>query len=168
MQQWHIKNKQINDIICKWCYIIWFSPEMDFMPMVEFLLQVIINVFQLFMMAFILSVKWRMKCNIMRFQESVAFDWSGKIVFIDQNVKMDIQERTFVSFSSVYCQHVKLYGFITIWESRRRFQQGISQTDHAKNWGGYHNARGHHKCGKFIIKIGTTKCDLILIKRICG
>ena len=44
MQQWHIKNKQINDIICKWCYIIWFSPEMDFMPMVEFLLQVTITI----------------------------------------------------------------------------------------------------------------------------
>ena len=45
------------------------------------------HVFQLFLKAFIVSVLWRMKCNIMRFQKSVAFDWYRKIVFIDFKVE---------------------------------------------------------------------------------
>ena len=35
------KNKRINDIICNWRYMIWFSPEIIVLPMVAFPLQVI-------------------------------------------------------------------------------------------------------------------------------
>ena len=44
MQKWRVKNKGINDIICKWCYMIGFSPEMVFLPMGAFPLQVIITI----------------------------------------------------------------------------------------------------------------------------
>ena len=38
------QNKLINDIICNWCYVIWFSPEMVLLPMVAFLLHMIITI----------------------------------------------------------------------------------------------------------------------------
>ena len=31
--------------------------------------------------------------------------------------------------------------------------RNFANSSHAKNWGGYHYARGQHKCGKFIIKL---------------
>ena len=44
MQQWHIKNKRIIGIIRNWCYMILFTPEMIFLPMVAFPIQVIITI----------------------------------------------------------------------------------------------------------------------------
>ena len=70
---------------------------------------------------------------------------------------MDIQERTSVSCSGAISQHVELYGFNTVWESLIWFQQEISQTRAMQKWGDYHNARGHPKRGKYILKLGTTK-----------
>ena len=44
MQHSHINNKRINDIICNWCHVIWFSPEMVLLPMVAFPLKAIITI----------------------------------------------------------------------------------------------------------------------------
>ena len=40
MQHWLIKDKRIRNITCNWCYIIWFSPEMVFLPVSAFQRQV--------------------------------------------------------------------------------------------------------------------------------
>ena len=42
-QQYYTKNKRICGIICNWCYVIWFSPQVVFLPMPAFLLQVIMT-----------------------------------------------------------------------------------------------------------------------------
>ena len=44
--------------------------------------------------------------------------------------------------------------------------RNFANPNHAKNCGGYHNAGDQPKCEKFIIKMGNTKMDLILIKRV--
>ena len=73
---------------------------------------------------------------------------------------MDIQERTSISGSGVNGQHVQLYGFNTIWENPQYdVNKEFRKLDPYKNWGGYHIARGHPKCGKLIIKMGATKME---------
>ena len=44
MQRWHIKNNRISNIIYNWCYMMWLSSEIVFLPMPVPQLQVIINV----------------------------------------------------------------------------------------------------------------------------
>ena len=111
MQHWHIKNKRFNHIICIWCYVTWFSPEMVFLPMVAFPLQVIITI-------------------------------------------------TYSNFSywNLLCWWNNAWS-VTSWDFkiRWRFNQEFCKPEPCENWGRYHDARGHAKCGKFIIKMGTTK-----------
>ena len=45
--------------------------------------------------------------------------------------------------------------------------RNFANPDPCENWGSYQNARCLPKCGKLIIKMGTTKMRLYLIKRIC-
>ena len=85
-------------------------------------------VFQLLIMVFIVSVKWRMEWNITRFQESVAFCGTAKSFSLTRRLKIDIQGRTSVSCNGVNGQYVHLYGFNTVWEPMIWFQQGILQT----------------------------------------
>ena len=45
------------------------------------------HIVQPFLMAFEVSVKWRMVCNILRFADFAAFDWYLKIIFINSIVE---------------------------------------------------------------------------------
>ena len=120
----------------------------------------------IFIMVFIMSEKWRMKCKITRFQESVAFDWYRKSFSLTRRLKMDIQERTSVSCTGVNCQHVKLYGFNTVWESLIWFHQGISS--HAKIGAGTIMQEATPNGANLSSKWVPLQWVLILIRRICG
>ena len=50
------------------------------------------HVFQLFIMSFTVSAEWCIKCNIMRFKESVSFAWYQNFNFIFR-LKMDKEGR---------------------------------------------------------------------------
>ena len=165
-------NKQINDIICNWCYMIWIYSRngLSANGSVHTSGDHHDHVFQFFIMAYIVLVKWRMKCNIMRFQESVAFDWyRKKLLSLTRRLKMDIQERTSLSCSGVNCQHAKLYGFNTIWESLIWFQQGISETRVMRKIGTdaiIPEATRH--VGNLSSRWASLKWDLIFMKGIWG
>ena len=74
MQQWHTQNKRISvlfttdvtwyDLVQEWpfCQIVPASSDHDD------------HIFQLFTMVYKVSVKWRMKCHIMKFEETVVLD----------------------------------------------------------------------------------------------
>ena len=71
---------RISDIICNWCYIPWFIPEAAFLPV---LVVSISNDYdeqksQHYTMAYNVSVKWPIKCNITNFEEFVVVYWYWK------------------------------------------------------------------------------------------
>ena len=130
MQHWHIKNKRSNDIICNWCYVIWFSPEMVFLPTVVFSLLVIITITCSNFSHRYLSCLWNNTWSVISWDFKILrrLTGTGKSFSLTRGLKTDIQERTSVSCSGVNCQHVKLYGFNTVWESLIWFQPEIPQT----------------------------------------
>ena len=51
-----------------------------------------------------------------------------------------------------------IYTVLTPYENQwYAFNKEFCKPDPYENWGSYVNAEGHPKCGKFIIKICTTK-----------
>ena len=157
MQRWHVRIQPIDDILCNWCYMIWCSSEMVFLPMSVFPLHHD-HVFQLFITAFVLSVKLRMKCILWDFKNRWHSTGTKTSFLLITMLTMDVQGRTSVQCSGLNCQHATLYGFNSAWGSHIWFQQEISQSlAMPKKSGWYHNARCHRKCDKVISNIDTTK-----------
>ena len=78
-------------------------------------------------------------------------------------------KKTSVSCNGVNCQHVKLYGFNTLWESLIWFQQGISQTRATRKIAaGTNMQEGTLNMGNLSSKWRPLKWDLILINRLRG
>ena len=58
----------------------------------------------------------------------------------------------------VFMVNMSNYTVLTPYETQRyNFNKEFRKPDPCENWGNYHNAKGHPKCGKFIIKMGTAK-----------
>ena len=47
------------------------------------------HLFQLFTVAFMVSMIWDMMCNIIRFEESVAFDWYRNMLLLSTRLTAD-------------------------------------------------------------------------------
>ena len=151
MQQWHIENKRMTDIIfnSNKSHMIWFAQKLSFCQCRR------------------THFKWSSRSRVPTFSNgiygvSVMTNgvWYCKISricdvrLVQKNNFHWLQGWKWISKKGgVICQHVKLYIYIYMYIYIYLFPN----PSHAKNWGGCQNARGLPKCEKLFIKMGTIK-----------
>ena len=140
--------------------MVWFSPEMVSLRMVSFPLQVIITITCSNFSWWYLSCQWNDAQSVISWDfknlwRSVGtdnFHWLEGWKWTSKKGRPYRVVVLMVSMSN--------YTVLTSYENPQYdFNKEFRKLDPCKNWGGYHIARGHPKCGKFIIKMGATKME---------